>query len=104
MGVRVLLHSPVGVQRLPVGTYLLGRGTDCDVVVPSARASRRHARMIVTEEGATLEDLTSANGTHVNGVRIESRQQLQHDDFIVIGETGLEVSFESDSEASEVPD
>jgi len=104
MGVRVLLHSPVGVQRLPVGSYVLGRGTDCDIVVPSARASRKHARIVVAEDGATLEDLGSANGTHVNGVQIDKRQLLRHDDFIVIGETGLEIEYESDTEASEIPD
>ena len=104
MGVRVLLHSPVGVQRLPIGSYVLGRGTDCDIVIPSARASRRHAQLVISEQGATIEDLASANGTHVNGVQIESRHELKHDDFIVIGETGLEIEYESDSEASAVPE
>jgi hypothetical protein len=46
--------------------------------------------------------LASANGTHVNGVRIEGIQRLAHDDFIVVGETGLEVAYESDTEAPSV--
>jgi len=104
MGVRVLLHSPAGVQRLPVGDYLLGRGTDCDIVIPSGRASRRHARISVTEDGALLEDLSSSNGTHVNGVQISGRHRLEHDDFIVIGETGLEIAYEDAGEGTEAPD
>lgn len=94
---RVLIHSPMGWRRLPAGMYLVGRGHDCDIVVASNRASRKHARIVVTDSGATVEDLSSANGTHVNGKRIDGLRQLVNDDFIVVGETGLELTIEDDA-------
>ena len=92
--VRVQLHTPAGWQRLAVGSYTLGRSDVCEVVLDSSRASRKHARVTVTEEGATLDDLGSANGTFVNGTRLTAAQALAHGDFVVIGDLGLEVAVE----------
>ena len=89
--VRVLLDSPEGQRSLVPGTYVIGRSEDVEVVLRSSRASRRHAQLIVSEEGATLEDLKSANGTFVNGTQITARCTLSNGDFIVIGDLGLEV-------------
>jgi pSer/pThr/pTyr-binding forkhead associated (FHA) protein len=96
---RVLLHSHMGWRRLTAGTYLLGRSKDCDIVIPSNRASRRHARLTVTESAAWVEDLGSANGTHVNGIPIKGRQELHHQDFLGVGAGALEVSLEPDEGA-----
>ncbi|HEX6286107.1 MAG TPA: FhaA domain-containing protein, partial [Acidimicrobiia bacterium] len=50
----------------------IGRAPDADVVVPHDDISRRHA-LIYREHGQTwLRDLSSANGTYVDGVRIDS--------------------------------
>jgi pSer/pThr/pTyr-binding forkhead associated (FHA) protein len=100
---RVLLHSPLGWRRLSVGSYVLGRGKDCDIVVVSNRASRKHARIVVSETGAVLEDLSSANGTHVNGAPIQSKHPLAHEDFVVIGESGLDIVVEPDVGPSKAP-
>lgn len=93
---RLLLDTPKGWQHLPVGRHLLGRGEDCAVVIDSGRVSRHHAAITVTEEGATLEDLGSANGTFVAGERVTEPHSISHGDFVVIGDLGLEVSFEPD--------
>jgi len=90
----------MGWQQLVVGTYLLGRSKDCDIVVPSNRASRRLARLTVTESAAWVEDLGSANGTHVNGIPIKGRQELHHQDFLGVGAGALEVSMEQDEGAA----
>lgn len=100
---RVLLSSSTGWRRLAVGTYLIGRGNDCDLVVPSHRASRKHARLVVTETGAWLEDLSSLNGTHVNGNQIEGRRVLESGQFIGVGTSGLHVTIEADSGPCRVP-
>lgn len=56
------LHSPL----------VLGRAPDCDLPIDSEQVSRRHARIVPHEGGARVEDLGSANGTYVNGRRVES--------------------------------
>jgi hypothetical protein len=50
----------------------VGRSSECDVVIPHDDVSRRHA--LVYREGgrAFLEDLGSANGTSVDGIRAGS--------------------------------
>lgn len=92
---RVHLDTPDGKRPFPNGSYVIGRSEDCDVVLVSGRCSRKHARLVVTDEGATLEDLSSANGTFVNGQRITGPHSLADGDFVVVGgELGLDVSFE----------
>lgn len=100
MAVRFLLHSQMGWRQLAQGTYLLGRSKDCDIVIASNRASRRHAKLVVTDSGAWLEDLASANGTHVNGELIGGRRELRHEDFVGIGAAALEVALEPDKGTS----
>lgn len=94
---RVHLDTPTGKRPFPNGSYLIGRSEECDVVLASGRCSRKHARLLVSDEGATLEDLGSANGTFVNGQRITGPHSLADGDFVVVGgELGLDVSFEPD--------
>jgi len=49
---------------------VIGRGSDCDLVLDEPEMSRRHAIIENTPEGIYLRDLGSANGTHVNGVPV----------------------------------
>ena len=100
--VRVQLETPDGQHHFPPGTYSIGRADDCDVVLSSGRCSRYHARLVVDAQGAALEDLGSANGTFVNGVRIAERHALNNGDFVVVGgELGLEVSIETEISISD---
>jgi hypothetical protein len=49
---------------------LVGRSVDCDVVVPHPEVSRRHALLTRRRGSVWVQDLASANGTRVNGVRV----------------------------------
>ncbi|HUW81351.1 MAG TPA: ATP-binding protein [Phycisphaerae bacterium] len=67
---------------------LVGRSAD-DIPLTDQTVSRRHA-CLRPENGAWfLEDLGSANGTYVNGVRITKPQSLKHGDQIRVGSTLL---------------
>ena len=50
--------------------WLIGRGQDCDLVVPESAVSSHHCRLTHQAGGFLLEDLGSRNGTFVNGSRI----------------------------------
>jgi len=93
--VRVAVRAPTGTIVLEPGIYFVGRSPECDIVLASARASRRHAKITVTEGGVTIEDLGSANGLFINGERVgPAPRRLVHDDFLVVGDLAMEVDIE----------
>ena len=48
-------------------TLMLGRGSDCDIVIPGTHLSRHHAELsLISDNTIALKDLNSANGTFVN--------------------------------------
>lgn len=51
---------------------VLGRGSDADVVLDDPGVSRRHAEIRVAPGGARVSDLSSTNGTFVDGERVSS--------------------------------
>jgi serine phosphatase RsbU (regulator of sigma subunit) len=61
---------------------LLGRNSDCDVVVPHDSVSRHHARIVSLGEYYVVEDLNSRNGTKLNNLVIQGRCQLSDGDML----------------------
>jgi pSer/pThr/pTyr-binding forkhead associated (FHA) protein len=58
--------------RLNRGDFLLGRSREADVRLETAyNVGRRHARLRIDPDGVTLTDLGTANGTFINGQRVE---------------------------------
>src|SRR5262252_1395731 len=79
------------VISLPEGETILGRGNSCRVRIDDANVSRRHARIVVAAEEATLEDLGSRNGVFVGDERISQPRRLGDGDTIRIGPTTLTI-------------
>jgi|GEM_PF-2170688 len=75
--------------RLDSTQTLLGRHPDCAVVFPGSEISRRHARIVREADGYFIEDLSSSNGTFVNGKRIDQRTRLRDGDCILLSEEEL---------------
>jgi DNA-binding winged helix-turn-helix (wHTH) protein len=71
------------------GENLLGRDEAAVVWIDSALVSRRHARIVVGETGAVLEDLGSMNGTYLHGKRIGAPVRLADEDQLTIGPASL---------------
>jgi hypothetical protein len=69
---------------LTEGEFIIGRGADCDLMIPDRQVSRHHARIRKTARGYVLEDLGSKNGTHLNGVLLDSPQRLQDGDVVQV--------------------
>ena len=75
------------VGAIPVVT---GRDPACDRVVDLPVVSGRHARLIRRNDGSVVvEDLGSANGTFVNGVRIDRVGTARAGDTIGLGSCAL---------------
>lgn len=80
--------SPGPVHDLPAGKTVLGR-TDGHLNFPhDARLSRRHALFFASDQGVTLEDMDSRNGTYL---RVRERQELRADDALRIGSAGVQI-------------
>ena len=74
---------------LPTGESIVGRDPGAAVFLDDQSVSRRHARIEVTEEGATLEDLGSKNGTFLGGRKVTSPTPLSDGDMVRIGSVEL---------------
>jgi pSer/pThr/pTyr-binding forkhead associated (FHA) protein len=73
------------------GVILIGRGTDCQIILDDDYVSTRHARVVSGENGIYLEDLGSTNGSYVNGQRITAPTTITMSDTIRIGKTTLKL-------------
>ena len=63
---------------------IIGRAPENDVFIEDQNVSKRHARVVISPEGAVLvEDMGSTNGTYVNGEKI-TRRALRDGDNILI--------------------
>ena len=67
------------------GTNIIGRAAEATVHIDSPGVSRLHARIRIANGIATLEDLGSKNGTHLNGTRLETPNALADGDEIRVG-------------------
>lgn len=62
----------------------IGRNSANDIVLNEPVVSGEHAALQHTAKGVTITDLSSTNGTFVNGQRV-NKTPLQHSDVITIG-------------------
>ena len=97
-----LMALRVGSERHalePGRDYLLGSAESCDLRI--AGAAPVHARLSVTEDGATVTDLDSELGLLHNEVRVESASLVPGDRIALAGE--LLVVIEDDGTSTLVP-
>ena len=73
------------VYVLSVGESVLGRSEEAQVRIDAPGVSRLHARIVVTSDGATIEDLQSKNGTFVGEERLTAPTPLRDGDHIRLG-------------------
>jgi DNA-binding winged helix-turn-helix (wHTH) protein len=71
----------------------LGRSDTCAVVVSAPTVSRLHARIEIQHDRYVLFDAGSANGTFVNGKRIQDGYQLNTGDEIWLGSSDESLCF-----------
>ena len=79
----------------------IGRGSECDVVIPDASISRRHAQIIRQDSGLYVQDLGSRNGTAINGQRLSAPRRLEDGDTLTVGNIPLRYVMERPAEQPE---
>lgn len=73
---------------------IVGRQKGCGVRIPSAMVSRQHCLVTFQDDLLAVEDLSSANGTFINGHRIAKRQYLRPGDKLKIGPVTLLIQYQ----------
>jgi len=68
------------------GPWTVGRSHDNDVVVNDPNVSRRHAKLMRSENGFIVEDLGSTNGTLLDGAPID-RERIEDGDELTFGQS-----------------
>jgi pSer/pThr/pTyr-binding forkhead associated (FHA) protein len=78
--------------RLRDKSFLIGRASDCDLILDDNAVSRQHTKIRIEGAGDAqrfiVHDLATDNGTFVNGSR-QMPAELQNGDIIKIGRTEL---------------
>ncbi|WP_438032991.1 FHA domain-containing protein [Sorangium sp. So ce204] len=93
---RLILHRADGqrtIELRPVTS--IGRNETHAVPVNDSKVSKDHCVIEFSAGGWTIRDLGSANGTFVNGERVQKGAALRHGDEITLGDT--KARFEDDS-------
>ena len=87
----LVITSPIGSfppLNIPPSGLTIGRTSLNQLAINDVEISRRHACIQFANGAWVVTDLGSANGTLVNGVRVQ-RQALKHGDQIAIGKTTM---------------
>jgi 3-deoxy-7-phosphoheptulonate synthase len=88
----IIMRGPAQNQVFPLaeGETVIGRERgSCDVLLVETSMSRRHAKIFCEGGDYFIEDLGSANGTFLNGARIEGKYRLTTGDRLRLGNTVL---------------
>ncbi len=92
----VTVKGPNPGRRFPLveKTTIIGRQPDAAIYLESLAVSRHHARIVAEDGLFFIEDLTSSNGTFVNGHRIAGRMLLSENDLLQSGPYELSLAVD----------
>jgi len=86
-----LLDAQDAVEReFPVkpGVSMIGRLAQSDIHLPTPDVSRRHAQLVLGDDGCFIVDMGSENGVTVNGARVQ-KHKLADGDLVQLGKQRL---------------
>jgi len=100
MDVKLVMFKQDGERKeFPVHAdrMVIGRTVNCDLRIPLADISRKHAELRVGPDGVLIRDAGSTNGTYVNNKRVQETA-LKAGDHLVIGPVVFTVQIDGKPE------
>jgi adenylate cyclase len=94
--VRLKNGRDLNVPVLAGQTVRVGRSASNDLVLEDSKVSRFHAAFSASKSGVVVSDLSSLNGTSVNGRRVTTPQSVIGGDTIEIGDALIVVGMHAD--------
>jgi len=91
------------VHRIVQPATVLGRGAGCDIVIPSPRVSRQHARLVWDGERFLIEDQGSTNGTRINGAPVTAAAPIRDGDQLQLADSTIEFQASAPTVAIVLP-
>jgi transcriptional regulator with AAA-type ATPase domain len=86
--------------RFGIGVHTLGSSSTSDLRVSDLTVSRSHARLTCSDEGVTIEDLGSTNGTAVNGTPVDGAVLISERTKLKVGRLVFDLGpIQKDEEA-----
>lgn len=102
---------PGQVFRVRAGRQIIGRRPECDIRIRERAVSGIHAEVVRVRDTVTINDLSSTNGTLVNGLRIRTPVALVQGTLLKLGncvfkyvDSLLEVEFTESLHARGITD
>ena len=101
----VINPTSASKKEIPIASRVIsiGRDPSNDLVLSDSMVSRRHAILEQRDDIFVLRDNNSANGTLVNGDRVDAEKTLRDGDLVAIGSSRLLFQLD-DGAAASVPD
>jgi pSer/pThr/pTyr-binding forkhead associated (FHA) protein len=78
--------APLQFPRQEGTLFSIGRDAECDLAIADMTVSRIHARLERTPDGWLLTDLSSTNGTRLNGWRVRGQVPVRAGDLVRFGD------------------
>ena len=86
--------NPEGTDfKLYEGKLKIGRDQSSEIVLDDPEVSDEHVLILCGDNKILLQDELSANGTFVNGNKIDSRIELKDNDEIKVGKTSFKIKI-----------
>jgi len=93
----IVAGLPAEAFQLPLGDGVFGRAPGSAVELEHVEVSRQHCRFTWDGSTLTVEDLETARGTTINGIRIDEPTVLQPGDELALGPVVLRFSLLTDA-------
>lgn len=98
---KVLAGAQIGTMfEVARGGATIGRSRDCEVVLRTHGISRRHCRLWLDDGEAFVEDLSSTNGTYVNGAQVTRLRLSEGDRLRLGGSTVIRFAYQDPDEVA----
>ncbi len=88
---------------LPSSVTVIGRRRNCDLRIPLISVSRRHCQLSCDNGALKIRNLSSGNGTYVNGKRVDEAA-IRAGDSIKIGPLTFVIQIDGQPQTIAKPD